>query len=172
DPNCGRFIDTTGRERLGPCNEPKGVADTAHERLFDVLRKAPPCFDVFGLTRRAIMARTHLHGTWYGSDRAFMAEMALHGKLHAVPEVLFLNREHPGQSIALSRTDQARWIGPHKRSRMHPGLNLAAQLAAAIVKSPLSVPEKARCLRVVFERKWNHNPWKPALPATDGAVSA
>jgi glycosyltransferase involved in cell wall biosynthesis len=69
------------------------------ERFADVLRRRRGVIEVFGLARRSVMGQTSLLGDYPGSDRVFLAEMALRGPFAEVPEVLFHHREHDGRSI-------------------------------------------------------------------------
>jgi hypothetical protein len=53
------------------------------------------CTDLFGVIRADALRITRLHGLYYGSDRALLAELSLLGRFVRVPMPLFLNREHP-----------------------------------------------------------------------------
>jgi glycosyltransferase involved in cell wall biosynthesis len=55
------------------------------------------CTDLFGLIRTAALRKTRLHGTYFGSDRALLAELSLLGRFVHLPMPLFQNREHPGR---------------------------------------------------------------------------
>lgn len=158
DEDAQLYIDSGGGLRLGATRLPKGVSNNPFERFSDVLSKTPPCFDVFGVCRRDIVGRTHLHGSWYGSDRAFLAEMALYGKLHQVPAELFLGREHGGQSIVLDRKAKSSWIGSHFCSHFVPvSVNIRLQLANGVRRSPILARDKLRCLSFLARRSgdWN-----------------
>lgn len=52
------------------------------------------CEDFFGLYRRAALVGSSLHGTYAGSDKVLLAEMALRGPFVKIPDPLFLHREH------------------------------------------------------------------------------
>ncbi len=69
----------------------------AAHRFASVIMTRHLCTDLFGLIRRDLMAHTQLLRDYYGSDRAFLAELSLLGELIQVPEPLFSNREHPGR---------------------------------------------------------------------------
>ncbi len=55
--------------------------------------------DVFGVFRSAVLRRTGLHRSYYGTDKVIMAEVALYGRLARIPEPLFINRDHPERSL-------------------------------------------------------------------------
>ena len=59
------------------------------------------CFPIFGVFRTEMLKRSTLHRSYYGSDRALIAEAALMGKLLRVDEAVFYNREHPKRSIRM-----------------------------------------------------------------------
>lgn len=147
DATLDRYIDRGGRPRIGPNEQPMATHGCPVERFKDAIRKTPPCFDVFGVIRRDVLAKTRLHRPWYGSDRVLLAELALYGNLHRIDRELFFGREHAGQSIALSRRQQARWIGHQLRSRLIPtNMQFRFQLAVAVLESPLGPREKLDCL--------------------------
>jgi glycosyltransferase involved in cell wall biosynthesis len=95
---------TTGIIEIGPQGEvmrryanhfPGIDAATPARRLAAVIHTRHQCEDFFGLFRRCALIGSGLHGTYSGSDRVLLAEMALRGPWVAVPEHLFLHREHP-----------------------------------------------------------------------------
>jgi hypothetical protein len=53
---------------------------------------------VFGLMRTDALRRTRLMGSFVGADGNFLAELALEGMFHEVPERLSFLRLHPGSS--------------------------------------------------------------------------
>lgn len=64
---------------------------------------------VFGLCRRGALALTSLHESYYGSDRALLAEMALLGEFIHVPNAILYNRDHPTRSVNLHSTERLSW---------------------------------------------------------------
>lgn len=63
-------------------------------RLASVILVRHHCEPVFGLFRRDALARSGLHGTFRGSDRVLLAEMAMRGRWVSIPDPLFLHRDH------------------------------------------------------------------------------
>ena len=53
---------------------------------------------LYGLNRASVLAKTSLHRSFPSSDLIFLAELALYGRYHILPEYLFFRRSHPGQS--------------------------------------------------------------------------
>jgi glycosyltransferase involved in cell wall biosynthesis len=95
---------TTGITEIGPegevlrryANSFPGIdAKYADRRLAAVIHTTHQCEDFFGLFRRAALEGSGLHGTYSGSDRVLLAEMAMRGPWVAVAEPVFLHREHP-----------------------------------------------------------------------------
>src|SRR5690606_16766922 len=153
DAATDRYIDRAGRLRIGPRQRPIAQSDDPVARFREVVRNTPPCFDVFGVTRTAVLARTSRHAAWYGSDRALLAELALYDRFGRMEDAFFFNREHSEQSIVLSPKEQARWVGPDLASRvLPPGLHFRAQLARAVLASPLSLSRKYQCLAFLCGR--------------------
>ncbi len=73
------------------------------ERFASAMRMDRTCHAIFGLMRREAIEKTTLHRTYYSSDRNLVAEMALLGRFLCIPEAIFYNRKHPGQSMAQSK---------------------------------------------------------------------
>jgi glycosyltransferase involved in cell wall biosynthesis len=64
---------------------------------------------VFGLWRRSALVLTSLHESYYGSDRALLAEMALLGEFVRVPNTVLYNRDHPTRSVNLHNSERLAW---------------------------------------------------------------
>ena len=104
-----------------------------------------------------------------------MAELALHGPFHQVPEHLYFRREHSGRggqaSLSMRRTVSI--LDPARAdARRHPRVRLLAEYVAAYVaairRAPLTPREKAACLRVLLV--WvAGRPWRVRRP-TDGGT--
>jgi len=145
-----------------------GLAHTgsarASERFRDLISLEHWCFDVFGLMRREVLAATPLIGAYVGSDRNLVAEMALHGRFHRLPEPLFRSREHPGRSIRSIRTDdeRARWFDadlPARRRYWYHRRML--EYARSIQRSPLGISERLECYAELM--RWASRYCRPLL---------
>ncbi len=153
DAATGLVVDRMGQVRHGPPPPGRGTAADPVERFRDLFLHLVRCFDVFGVMRTEVLRRTALHRSYYGSDRSLLVELALYGRYHEVPEPLFLKREHGRTSLALSPEARARWIDPRARvPRLLPQRLHYLQVAGAVMRSPLGVVDKARCLGVLAER--------------------
>jgi glycosyltransferase involved in cell wall biosynthesis len=120
----------------------------ARERFRNLISLEHWCFDVFGLVRREVLATTPLIGAYVGSDRNLVAELALHGRFHRIPEPLFQSRDHPDRSIRLIRSDaeRARWFDPEQAQRHRYWYHRRMlEYARSIHRSPLGGADRLGC---------------------------
>jgi glycosyltransferase involved in cell wall biosynthesis len=77
------------------------------------------CQEVFGVIRSDALRRTELIGYHLGGDRTLLVDLALLGRFLLVPEVLFLNREHPWRFKRQHRypSSELAWYTPDKAKR-------------------------------------------------------
>ncbi len=77
--------------------------------------------DFFGVYRRSVLLGSGLIGTFSGSDRVLLAEVALRGPWVRLPEFLFMHRDHRARATrALLLVDRAaamRWLAPQAAPR-------------------------------------------------------
>ncbi|MBY0420869.1 MAG: glycosyltransferase [Parvularculaceae bacterium] len=105
-------IDPDDRPIDGPDqDETPALLDQRPERRFyRAITLGGTCFPIFGVFRTAHLRRSTLHRSYYGSDRALIAEAALLGKLLRVDDAVFYNREHPTRSIRMvDHAERSRW---------------------------------------------------------------
>ena len=122
-----------------------------HLRFRSVLR-ANGGNDFYGLFRTDDLRRMRPLGSFLHSDRAYMAELAISGPFHQVPEVLFYRREHPDRTShaglardVVAKLDPRRAGRGHRRSLVLYG-EYVRGLFSAILHARVSWPERARCL--------------------------
>src|SRR5262249_12561731 len=71
------------------------------------------CMDLFGVIRRAELAKTPRIASYVGSDRPMLAELGLRGAFYRVPRVLFQMRNHNHRSSnATPEHLRASWFDP------------------------------------------------------------
>ena len=119
-----------------------------HRRFADVIEPGYGCFHVWSLMRTDAIRRTRLHGLYPGSDRVFLAEMALQGPMLVVPETLFRLRHHWGRSVKSLPTiyDRASWHDTRKRGRaMLPHWRIGLGHLRAVQQADLAPGERLRC---------------------------
>jgi len=123
-----------------------------HVRLDAVANRLSVFFDVFGLARTADVRRTMLMRNFYGTDKVFLAEMALKGRLVRIDEPLFLRRCHASASTrAAGFKSLAGWSDSTRGFSYFPALIIGGYLDA-IRASELAPSEKRRCRQVLLKK--------------------
>jgi glycosyltransferase involved in cell wall biosynthesis len=108
--------------------------------------------DFYGVIRMDVLRRVRPLATYLHSDRTFMAQLALHGPFHQVPEVLYYRRDHPSRASRASKTRKVvSTLDPRRSNRLrHPLVRLYLEyvggFVAAVVTAPIPLRERARCL--------------------------
>lgn len=105
-------IDPDGNPTAGEdVNETPPILDgNPARRLWLALSECGTCFPIFGVFRMDFLRRSTLHRSYYGSDRALVAEAALLGKVLLAEDAVMFNREHPSRSIRLTdHGERSRW---------------------------------------------------------------
>jgi glycosyltransferase involved in cell wall biosynthesis len=135
---------------------------TPHERLRAYIPRGGPnsmCDPVFGLFRSSALRKTPVLGNFISADAILLAEIALHGEIAVIPEVLFYERFHPGGSVLSNPTldDRYAWFDPANRGRISnqlPHWRWFLELLKAINRTTLDPLEKARCYAVMPYWLW------------------
>jgi glycosyltransferase involved in cell wall biosynthesis len=147
-----RWIDDHG-EPLPPigCDVPDVDSDDCKLRFKRLISLNHGCFDVFGLIRRDILARTPLIASFIGSDRSLLAELGLHGKIARVDRALFLSRDHAARSIRdINLYDRSSWWDTSlKRGLYLPWWRILREMPAIIHRVPLNAWDKLRCYTII-----------------------
>ena len=154
-------IDADGHPVVTYPPNPNASAGTPTRRFRDVLFREGPCYPVFGVVRREVLARTGLLGPYNGHDRPLLAELALHGRYAQVPERLFLNRDHPARSGRAYTGARARitWFDTSQAGRVvyrHP--RLLAEYLKAIRRTDVGTRDRAGAFLAVIEWSLRHAP--------------
>lgn len=107
-------VDTKGRRLPTGGWDTPDIDDTdaadRFERIIDLFGRM--CFPIFGVMRRSALAKTDLHPSYYGSDQALLAELALRGRWKRVEEAILWNRDHEQRSLAIEdKLERAMWQG-------------------------------------------------------------
>jgi glycosyltransferase involved in cell wall biosynthesis len=130
--------------------------------------------DDYGVIRSAVLRKVHPYDSYFHADRTFVAEIALHGRFHQVPDWLFFRRQHPGRS-ANKRTIRE-WCVVYDQRRAdplrHPVIRLLGEYVLAYIagirRAPLTSGERRSCygelLRWLVSRAV-----KPARPWLEAA---
>ena len=103
----------------------------------------------YAVYRTSVLRMTPLHASYHGGDRTLMAELALHGTLHQIPDWLYFRRDHPNRHI--SSRHRSAVLDPRRAGRLHPAIRLYAEYlwgyVSAIRRAPLTLAEKRECYR-------------------------
>ncbi len=151
DPDLGRYVDIDGTPAFP--REPTGLGTSADpaRRFDDVLHGMRLCSEIFGVMRTDLLRRTSLHGSYYGSDKVLLAELAMLGRIESVPEPLFIKRFHKDTSYYLTTRERAAWIDPAS-SHQVPQIQVLKGYLKALSLAPLTPAQRARCLGSVARK--------------------
>jgi hypothetical protein len=99
--------------------------------------------------------RTPLLGNYTGHDRPFLSGLSLLGRIHQVPEVLFMQREHPSRSVHCYNWRKPYhaivWYDPSRTGKIiFPSWRLLKEHTAGINRADLSLSERQRCYCEIF----------------------
>ena len=92
--------------------KPNRAAAAPHERFQSVLLGEGGCLDSYGLARSKWMRQTQLMLPVFGSEKIFIAELALRGRFEEISETLFYDRIHPdavGSQITAEQQHKKIW---------------------------------------------------------------
>ncbi|NKQ55746.1 glycosyltransferase family 2 protein [Amycolatopsis sp. K13G38] len=114
--------------------------------------------DFYGVMRADVLRRVKPHDSYHHADRTFVAEIALHGPFHQVPELLYFRRDHPGRAERANPTLRKRCanLDPKRADKLrHPMVRLLGEyvlgFVGAIRRAPLSAAERTECYRYLLE---------------------
>ncbi len=141
----GESLDAVEQRVSG--DDPDPVA--RFRSLIDMGHRLEP---VMGLFRTAPLRATGAHGLYPDSDRNMLAELALRGRFHRIPQILFYRRDHATRSIRAhpSRHQRAAWIDPSKRTTLSlPYHRQLWEYVRSIFKVDLPLRQKIECMRVM-----------------------
>jgi glycosyltransferase involved in cell wall biosynthesis len=163
------YIDGEGRQ-LGLYDSEAwraGGADPA-ERFAAMVLRSHSCTDFFGMIRRRAMVGSMLHGSFHGADRAFLAQLALRGRLLQVHSPLVQMREHPNRYTRQQTSARARHVWHDTRapdSRNLPTATLFRAYWRLVDSEALRASKRRQCRRTLL-RWWLTN-WNLLRLAVD-----
>ena len=123
------------------------------------------CYEIFGLIRSDAVARTPLHGSFYGSDKVLLSSLALGGRFVEVPKPLFQRRHHQENSGAIKST-RARelWMNTQRRGKfMFPRLHCFAGYCRSVMRGKLRPSDRMKCGAVVARYLIQPSRWWAAV---------
>ncbi|MCA9193945.1 MAG: glycosyltransferase family 2 protein [Planctomycetales bacterium] len=119
------------------------------QRYLGVLLHSLRCYEVYGLVRRNIMELTQLHPHYCGGEKVLVAELALRGRFHEIPNSLFFARFHDSRFTANnSLAEQAEHMRPGSGGRLVLPHQYRATLGYLYLIAKLRLPmtQRAQCL--------------------------
>jgi glycosyltransferase involved in cell wall biosynthesis len=110
------------------------------------------CESIFGVIRSDVLRATSLLSDYAGCDRVLLAELALAGRFHEAPEILFLHREHQKRSTKQYKSEQTRteWFNPARAGRPDmPHVKMLQGYRDAIRRATVSRADKLVCMAML-----------------------
>ena len=146
-----RFINGKGEiiDDIRPGSRSRGLSPTPHERFFDLVVSDHIITEIFGLIRTSALKRIPPQGSYVGSDRVMLGQLALRGHFYEVPEYLFFHRQHPQKASNLHRDPLLYdvWYAPERANKRFrfPNWKLLIEHLRSVRDAPLSGRERVRC---------------------------
>lgn len=126
-----------------------------HKRLYDIACLWHGCYQVFGIARTSVLKQTALIGTYVGTDRVLLAELALYGRYHEVPEPIYFRRHDEQYCALVSRESQSAWYDPENPGRrVYPTYKIFVEYNKAIWRAPLNLWDKLLCYLTMLVWIW------------------
>lgn len=103
--------------------------------------------EIFGLFRKSVLDATKRLASFPGSDRTFMAELGLMGRLYEIPEYLFYSRDHPERSTSTGTIHSRAgwWDTKNTGHTVFPQWRLYYELIRIVHNARLSLGERTAC---------------------------
>lgn len=147
------YVDTHGNNLASSPHNGKHRADSSRVavRFHDLINYDHYCHQVFGLIRSSALRKTGLISGYADGDRLLLAELGLIGRFYEIPEYLFLNRSHPGQSSTSlgqrrNRLAYAVWFNPANAGKLQlPTWRLYRGYCKAVQRADLNGSERLQC---------------------------
>lgn len=139
-----RLRDASGHER--------GLEDACIARRHrGVLLQSVRCYEEFGVIRASAIRSTPLRGYYPGSEKVFLSELALLGRIKVLPDVAMFMRVHDARlsAQATSSGRRALYLAPsarRRRSGLPPQARCTLGYAGAVLRQRMPVRERLGCL--------------------------
>lgn len=110
--------------------------------------------EIFGLFRKSVLDATNLLASFPGSDRTFMAELSLVGRMYEIPEYLFYSRDHSERSTKTGTIHSRAgwWDTKNTGQTVFPQWRLFYELIRIVKNARISPKERAACY--MYMAKW------------------
>ena len=97
------------------------------------------------------------HDSYHHADRTFVMDMAMQGRFHQVPELLYFRRDHENRAERANPSIRSRCanLDPKRAKGFNPAPRLLAEYALGYVglirRAPIDRAEKQKCYRHLAE---------------------
>lgn len=134
------------------------------DRFRAVLLGRGGCLDSYGVMRAEILQKTALYTPYYGSEKVLMAELAIWGRYHEVPEALCFARVHEKTAGNMrSKKQQRRCINPFAPKWQSDRLGLLRSYLSAVSRAELPFGERLRCYATIGQYLFQVHKWTAVL---------
>ena len=138
-------IDATGAIVGTYDAKPFTESSRPSERFRDAI-SLRPVIACLGVIRSSVLRRMAPLLVYPASDAHWQAELALHGKLVEIPDVLFHRRVHPGSGQRIPLHERIKWSDPAKAGDIiFPAWRRPTEYARSVFRCPVPLSEKAAC---------------------------
>ena len=102
------------------------------------------CTAIFGVIRSRALHDTRLFGSFPSADLVLLTELAILGKIHEIPEQLFLKREHKNTSMAAYQDMRSRadWFSRNPKGKACPRWRLLREHVRVINRHMRNPPQR------------------------------
>jgi glycosyltransferase involved in cell wall biosynthesis len=130
-------------------------SEKPHVRFYNMIGVDYLCIQLYGVMKLDVLRRVHRYQGYSAWDRNLLAELALLGQIHEIPEHMFLHRLHAKATGAmlhfgrpleeLKAVDPSiNWTGELSKPKLYAARRFANYFSA-IARAPLSAKERALC---------------------------
>ncbi len=147
----GIFIDEDGEVIKDDLSTIASSSSRALPRLLKVVTDGGAANGLYGVHRAETLAKTRLMDSFVASDRVLLAEIALLGQIHELPERLSRRRIHDLISTKANVDLESRglWFDRSKRpSKLSRGPRLLIEYGRSVLRMPISWRDRLECLLV------------------------
>lgn len=127
-------------------------ADDPYERFRRLISQGHGATMLYGVHRWSILAQSLPQGSFFGSDRPLLGELALRGRLVEVPEPLFLRRQHEDRSVRGHKLSYGvpEWFKPGSTSELAaPVWRRLLAYVRVVLRVPNGPGNRVRCLTLM-----------------------
>lgn len=166
DQERNRYIDSYGDVLMSPPPPYIGAAATPEKRFREVLWPMGWSLPLCGVIRRAELLETSLYRNYYGADKVLLAELALQGRFHQVPEELFAKRVHRGGTHY--KTTRERAEHEAGASGGIPQVQMVRDYTKMIFEADLGAYQRLHCMTTVVGMARRREVWRRlVIPGPD-----